>query len=97
MGCGDVVRCRKVEPSERVMSWVKVYGRFGRLIRVACRTCWWFNALRDEVSNLVRVNWSILRSSERTEDGQDKIDEWENEVSLLRRRGNAKLHFFVSF
>jgi hypothetical protein len=39
-GCGFVVRSVKELPSERVMSWVKVYGRFGRRRSVACRT--WF-------------------------------------------------------
>jgi hypothetical protein len=34
------VRSVKELPSERVMSWVKVYGRFGRRSSVACRT--WF-------------------------------------------------------
>lgn len=37
-GCGFVVRRVKEDPSERVMSCVKVYGRFGRLRSVACRT-----------------------------------------------------------
>lgn len=38
-GTGEVVRCRNVLPSERVMSCVKVYGRFGRRRSVACRHC----------------------------------------------------------
>lgn len=33
------MRCTKDEPSDRVMSCVKVYGRFGRRRSVACRTC----------------------------------------------------------
>lgn len=37
---GRTVRWRKVEPSERVRSCVNVYGRFGRRMSVACRTCW---------------------------------------------------------
>jgi hypothetical protein len=39
-GCGFVVRSVKELPSERVMSCVNVYGRFGLLRSVACRT--WF-------------------------------------------------------
>jgi hypothetical protein len=39
IGAGEVVRCRKVLPSERVTSWVKVYGRLGRRMRVAWRIC----------------------------------------------------------
>lgn len=39
MGAGDVVRWVYVLPSERVTSWVNVYGRFGRRMRVACRHC----------------------------------------------------------
>ena len=36
---GFVVRCMNVLPSERVTSCVKVYGRFGRRRREACRHC----------------------------------------------------------
>jgi len=41
-GSGDVVRCIKALPSVSITSWVKVYGRLGRLIKVACRVCWRF-------------------------------------------------------
>lgn len=34
------MRAVYVDPSERVISCVKVYGRWGRFNRVACRTCW---------------------------------------------------------
>lgn len=44
-GCGFVVRRVKELPSDSVMSWVKVYGRFGRLRSVACRT-WVFWHMR---------------------------------------------------
>lgn len=37
-----------VEPSERVTSWVKVHGRFGRRMAVAYRT-WYFDNCLVEV------------------------------------------------
>lgn len=39
-GNGDVVRVVKALPSESVTSCVKVYGRFGRRRRRACRHDW---------------------------------------------------------
>jgi hypothetical protein len=48
IGAGDVVRCVYVEPSDSVISCVKVYGRCGRRSREAWRT--WAVAVALEVS-----------------------------------------------
>lgn len=75
MGMGEVVRWVKVLPSERVTSWVKVYGRFGRRRSEAWRICWvalliegvtvrrsvWFSILADVVRSIGdSVVWRLV-------------------------------------